>query len=174
MWPSKWPFCLCLNVFRANDINTLHSCTNCVMWKTKADKTLTVSSPGSTRWGCGHTRTPVALGQENTSFTTSKWVCTKWLLWYIGISMASCKKDVTPLLTHWSYIFLAQTHRFLFQGSLCTWSFEQSAAENKIGSFLKTFITIGPLNGIYQKLWKTLVVQTGIFFTLQHDSRGAA
>ena len=25
--------------------------------------------------------------------------------------MGECKKDVTPLLTHWSYIFLAQTHR---------------------------------------------------------------
>ena len=28
------------------------------------------------------------------------------------ISMDSCKKDVTPLLTHWSYVFLALTHRF--------------------------------------------------------------
>ena len=26
-------------------------------------------------------------------------------------SMGECKKDVTPLLTHWSYIFLALTHR---------------------------------------------------------------
>ena len=26
-------------------------------------------------------------------------------------SMGSCKKDVTPLLTHWSYVFLALTHR---------------------------------------------------------------
>ena len=28
------------------------------------------------------------------------------------ISTGCCKKDVTPLLTHWSYIFLALTHRF--------------------------------------------------------------
>ena len=26
--------------------------------------------------------------------------------------MGTCKKDVTPLLTHWSYIFLALIHRF--------------------------------------------------------------
>ena len=28
------------------------------------------------------------------------------------ISMGQCKKDVTPLLAHWSYIFLAPTHRY--------------------------------------------------------------
>ena len=28
--------------------------------------------------------------------------------------MGSCKKDVTPLLTHWSYVFLALTHRYDF------------------------------------------------------------
>ena len=27
-------------------------------------------------------------------------------------SMAQSKKDVTPLLMHWSYIFLALTHRY--------------------------------------------------------------
>ena len=27
------------------------------------------------------------------------------------VSLAKCKKDVTPLLTHWSYVFLALTHR---------------------------------------------------------------
>ena len=27
------------------------------------------------------------------------------------MSMGWCKKDVTPLLTHWSYVFLALTHR---------------------------------------------------------------
>ena len=29
------------------------------------------------------------------------------------ISIGWCKKDVTPLLTHWSYVFLALTHRFV-------------------------------------------------------------
>ena len=29
------------------------------------------------------------------------------------ISMGHCKKDVTPLLTHWSYVFLAITHRYV-------------------------------------------------------------
>ena len=28
------------------------------------------------------------------------------------ISMAQCKKNVTPLLTHWSYVFLVLTHRY--------------------------------------------------------------
>ena len=28
------------------------------------------------------------------------------------ISMGWYKKDVTPVLTHWSYVFLALTHRF--------------------------------------------------------------
>ena len=27
--------------------------------------------------------------------------------------MAKCKKDVTPLLTHWSYVFLALTHHVM-------------------------------------------------------------
>ena len=31
-----------------------------------------------------------------------------------SISMGQCKKDVTPLLTHWSYVFLAQTHLYVF------------------------------------------------------------
>ena len=30
----------------------------------------------------------------------------------IIISMGQCKKDVTPLLMHWSYIFLALTHQY--------------------------------------------------------------
>ena len=28
------------------------------------------------------------------------------------ISMGQCKKDVTPMLTHWSYVFLAPTQRY--------------------------------------------------------------
>ena len=31
--------------------------------------------------------------------------------WGQAISMGQCKKDVTPLLSHWSYVFLALTHR---------------------------------------------------------------
>ena len=34
-----------------------------------------------------------------------------------------CKKDVTPLLTHWSYVFLALTHRHdLFTAGSPSWS----------------------------------------------------
>ena len=28
------------------------------------------------------------------------------------ILLGECKKDITPLLTHWSYVFLALTHRY--------------------------------------------------------------
>ena len=37
-----------------------------------------------------------------------------WSLWLSAntISMANCKKDLTPLLTHWSLVFLALTHRY--------------------------------------------------------------
>ena len=31
--------------------------------------------------------------------------------------MALCKKDVTPLLTYWSYVFLALTHRYIIISS---------------------------------------------------------
>ena len=35
--------------------------------------------------------------------------------------MGQCKKDVTPLLTQWSYVFLALTHRYKAQaeGIVC-------------------------------------------------------
>ena len=32
---------------------------------------------------------------------------------FLLISMGQCKKDVTPLLMHWSYVFLALTHWFV-------------------------------------------------------------
>ena len=31
----------------------------------------------------------------------------------LSISSGSCKKDVSPLLTHWNYVFLAQTHWYV-------------------------------------------------------------
>ena len=36
--------------------------------------------------------------------------CTNPSIWDEGL----CKKDATPLLTHWSYVSLALTHRFVF------------------------------------------------------------
>ena len=33
----------------------------------------------------------------------------------VHISMGWCKKDVTPLLTHWRYIFLALTHQYIMR-----------------------------------------------------------
>ena len=39
-----------------------------------------------------------------------KW--THLLTHFMNISNGYCKKDVTPLLAHWSYVFLAITYRF--------------------------------------------------------------
>ena len=35
-----------------------------------------------------------------------------------SILMGSCKKDLTPLLTHWSYISLALSHRYVAKASV--------------------------------------------------------
>ena len=35
--------------------------------------------------------------------------------------MGQRKKDVTPLLTHWSYVFVALTHRFEINGLVPEW-----------------------------------------------------
>ena len=37
--------------------------------------------------------------------------------------VSACKKDVTPLLTHWSYVFLALTHRRRPYCTRCTSSY---------------------------------------------------
>ena len=36
-----------------------------------------------------------------------------WFLRNTSMTMDYCKKNITPLLTHWSYIFLALTHRHI-------------------------------------------------------------
>ena len=48
---------------------------------------------------------------------------------YGDISMGECKKDVTSLLTYWSYVFLALTHRYVRQ-LLHTLSPAMSSANN--------------------------------------------
>ena len=37
------------------------------------------------------------------------------------VSLGLCKKDVTPLLTHWSYVFLALTHWIYFPPLCSCW-----------------------------------------------------
>ena len=49
--------------------------------------------------------------QQNT--TNQNHVLIFYGKYCIHISMGQCKKDVTPLLMHWSYIFLALTHRYI-------------------------------------------------------------
>ena len=39
-----------------------------------------------------------------------------------NISMGWCKKDVTSLLTHWSYVFLTLTHRYVMVCIYGRWS----------------------------------------------------
>ena len=44
------------------------------------------------------------------------WLLSLWIVIYKNInsditSMGKCKKDITPLLVHWSHVFLALTHR---------------------------------------------------------------
>ena len=41
-------------------------------------------------------------------FVTEMWT---WVYISVIKTMGSCKKDVTPFLTHWSFVFLALTHR---------------------------------------------------------------
>ena len=50
---------------------------------------------------------------------------------HVHVSMGWCKKDVTPLPTHWSYAYLSLTHRYMITiydyGSSCS---SQVYAEN--------------------------------------------
>ena len=66
-------------------------------------------------------------------------------LFCINPSMGLCQKDVTPLLTHWSYVFLALTHRH--GNTLNYWSFVRgiqlsfpSQKDQSIWSFYISFI----------------------------------
>ena len=46
---------------------------------------------------------------QNSTQELPYWFCVQWAAQVT--SMGKCKKDITPLLTHWSCIFLALTHR---------------------------------------------------------------
>ena len=48
------------------------------------------------------------------------------------MSMGQCKRDITPLLMHWSYIFLALTHRLCnFQIRLISWMYYVDGLKQK-------------------------------------------
>ena len=54
------------------------------------------------------------FNRNTTYFTQRMWrPCLQNVTHFVSasVSMGKCKKDVTPLLTHWSYVFLALTHR---------------------------------------------------------------
>ena len=67
---------------------------------------------------------------------------------YLIISLGYCKNDVTPLLTHWSYVFLALTHRYITLKALFSISSEKLFKAKKILSWHKISIVIlvGPLS----------------------------
>ena len=49
--------------------------------------------------------------KQDFSFYLSCW--REWPTILDSVSMDQCKNDVSPLLTHWSYVFLALTHRYI-------------------------------------------------------------
>ena len=65
------------------------------------------------------------------------------------ISMGQCKKDVTPLLTHWSYVILALTHRYITtRNQRKKWAYLmqcpcilQSTQETKVNRLVPLFTT---------------------------------
>ena len=69
------------------------------------------------------------------------------------ISMGWCKKDVTPLLTHWSYVFLPLSHRY------------EKYSNNKSDL---TLLCIR-INGLWQPFWPLLLwvflLHKGTFWT---------
>ena len=65
------------------------------------------------KWYMGATKTRGAHGLYIMVPYSS---CTKI---HFLISMGYCKKDVTPLLTYWSYVFLALTHRYASDHGAC-------------------------------------------------------
>ena len=69
-------------------------------------------------WWLAYSRHKGPIMQKAFPCQMSSWWLYIYYHWHYDlISMGSCKKDVTPLLTHWSYVFLAQTHRSLFGGT---------------------------------------------------------
>ena len=52
-------------------------------------------------------RTRASSGCSSNRYGRLHW----WAV--VDISMGWCKKDVTPLLTHWNYVFLALTHWYI-------------------------------------------------------------
>ena len=60
-----------------------------------------------------HTSVSILVRIEACCLTASSHSLNKCWLIIKDIFMGKCKKDVAPLLTHWSYVFLALTHQFV-------------------------------------------------------------
>ena len=63
------------------------------------------ASDAITQWGRGVQECIVCIETSGVATYESVW----YIITHIR-SKGKCKKDVTPLLTHWSYVFLALTH----------------------------------------------------------------
>ena len=95
---------------------------------------------------------------------------TSWSIFQI--SMGYCKKDVTPLLTHWSYIFLALTHRYgiyfkFHKGSHGERTFSPKQRSPILGAQTPRYATFSPQRSLLQAvklLWMAKSQDVFVFF----------
>ena len=52
--------------------------------------------------------------RKNLHIQLLVWIIINQIASFDTVSMGSCKKEVTPVLAHWSYIFLAWIHRYRY------------------------------------------------------------
>ena len=69
-----------------------------------------------------------------------------------SILMGQCKNDITPLLTHWKYLFLALTHRYV------TWSWHSFCLQ------MSLHITMLTHFAIRTQVWTKLVSHDYMWF----------
>ena len=81
------------------------------------------------------------------------------------ISMGQCKKYVTPLLMHWSYVFLALTHRFdritTGSGSWCNANTDIITLQQSLWSEGASSLVVNPiigLNGWQRLVWMLRII----------------
>ena len=76
----------------------------------------------SSQWDMPLHCTSSLIGWVHSQNDTWVWSNEWWLcVTAMYRSMGLCNKDVTPLLTHWTYVFLALTHRLMWPTSWLVW-----------------------------------------------------
>ena len=107
-----------------------------------------------------HPRTPTQLNWKGINLPAWNKMC-MLTLWYAAIetmfiSMGLCKKDITPVLQQWNYVFLALTHRYTVM-ILCywfslSWNYVISFCERKNKEHKITTAYVNCFNCIYPHL----------------------